>query len=116
MDFPILDNGTRIGTLTVTREGLYTRFAAEIPAREGLQRLWLCSEQAAACLGLFTPEGDRLRLCRRLSRAELRALPAPLCYAALTAPPPKAEDKPDSDGFRRLRLGGNTFVTRPRGK
>ena len=116
MDFPILENGARIGTLTVAREGLYTRFEAEIAAREGLQRLWLCSERASACLGLFTPTGDRLRLCRRLSRAELRELPAPLCYAALSEPPPKPDGEPDSDGFRRLRLGGRTFVTLPRGR
>ena len=114
MDFPILENGERIGTLAVCREGLYTRFEAAIPARPGLQRLWLCGERSAACLGLLVPEGERLSLRRRLSRAELRSLPAPLRYAALAEPKPEARPplpaEGDGRGFRRIRLFGAVYV------
>ena len=110
MEFPILENSARIGTLTISRDGLYTRFEAAIPAREGLQRLWLCGENGAACLGLLTPEGERLALRRRLSRAELARFPAPLLYAALAEPEAKPQTAPEPDGFRRIRLFGDSFV------
>ena len=112
MDVPILDNGERLGTLRISRDGLYTRFEAAIPARAGLHRLWLCGEQGAACLGLLTPEGETLVLRRRLSRAECRRLPAPLRCAALAEPKRETpEERPKQPGPHRIKLFGEDFVT-----
>ena len=106
MELPILDKGERIGSLRVTREGLYTVFRAELPRREGLQRLWLCGAGAWFCLGLLAPTEEGLRLEKRLSRADCARLPRRPEYAALQ---PKAEEtKEAEDGV--LWLFGRRFV------
>ena len=123
MEFPIVENDVRIGTLRVSRDGLYTRFEAEIPAREGLQRLWLCGRGGHVCLGVLLPAQGMLTLQKRLSRAAWDALPHPLLYAALTAPLPEpqepsaaaapavAETAPsDAPPPRCIRLFGARFV------
>ena len=92
MELPILDKGERIGSLSVTKEGLYTVFRAELPPREGLQRLWLYGAGAWFCLGLLAPTGKGLRLEKRLSRADCARLPRRPEYAALQ---PKREAKPE---------------------
>ena len=93
MELPIMEQGERIGTLRIGKEGLYTVFRAELPRREGLQRLWLCGAGAWACLGLLEPEGETLRLVRRLSRADCARLPRRLEYAALQ---PEREAEPET--------------------
>lgn len=117
MEIPVLEEGKSVGALTIRREGLYTCFEALLPARAGLQRLWLCGETGAVCLGLLTPETDGLRLRRRFSRAELRDFPVPPLCASLSEPSEKRAPEPppaSPDGFRRVRIGGAVFVLFPR--
>ena len=110
MELPIMEQGERIGTLRIGKEGLYTVFRAELPRREGLQRLWLCGAGAWACLGLLEPEGETLRLVRRLSRADCARLPRRPEYAALqpqrAAEPDRAKEPEDGS----LWLFGRRFV------
>ena len=110
MELPIMDKGEQIGSLSVAREGLYTVFRAELPPREGLQRLWLYGAGLWFCLGLLAPTGESLRLEKRLSRADCARLPRRLEYAALQ---PKREAQPEEakeagDGV--LWLFGRRFV------
>lgn len=110
MELPIVENEKQIGRLSVRKEGLYTVFRAELPAREGLQRLWLYGAGLWFCLGLLTPTGESLRLEKRLSRADCARLPRRMEYAALQ---PKREAQPEEakeagDGV--LWLFGRRFV------
>ena len=91
MDYPIYIDGAAAGTLRAEPEGLYTRFTAALPARPGLWRIWLCGGGESRSLGLLSPEGDRLSLSRRLSRAlrpprleRVLALPAEAPAPSLT--------------------------------
>ena len=94
MELPIYENESPVGTLRVSRQGLYTVFAARLPAAPGLSRLWLqAANGAAAPLGLLEPGEGARRLCRRLSRLELRALP-PNPVRALALPADAAPDTP----------------------
>ena len=115
MELPIYDGGEKVGTLTVRREGLYAVFRAELPLRDGLQRLWLCGETGSVCLGLPEPRGGRLRLEKRLSRAACAALPHPPLRVSLqNAPPspaPAALSAPPRErGARSVLLFGKRFV------
>ena len=110
MELPILDRGEQIGSLHIEKEGLYTVFRAELPPREGLQRLWLYGAGTWTCLGLLAPTGEGRRLEKRLSRADCTRLPRRPEYAALQ---PKREAQPEEakeaeDGV--LGLFGRRFV------
>ena len=112
MNLPIVENGETIGSLSVQKEGLYTVFRAELPLRDGLHRLWLYGAGVWVCLGLLAPRAGKLRLEKRLSRADCGKLPRALEYAALT--PRREEEKPEEtkqpdDGS--LWLFGRRFVT-----
>ncbi len=112
MELPIYDGGERAGTLSVRREGLYAVFRAELPFREGLQRLWLCGESGSACLGVLQPRSGQLRLEKRLSRAACAALPHPLLCASLQRTPPdrSASAPPRESGWQSVRLFGKRFI------
>lgn len=116
MELPISDGREVIGTLSVRREGLYAVFRAELPRREGLQRLWLCGDAESVCLGVLAPRDGRLRLEKRLSRAACALLPKPLRRAVLSAdrpaPLPAAapEIVPDAPAIRERCLFGRRFI------
>ena len=78
MPIPVYINQTEAGTLTVTRDGLYTVFEAEAPGCGGLVRLWVHGGGRSACLGVMQPWSGGLWLRRRLSRRELEAFPDPI--------------------------------------
>ena len=114
-DLPIYNGTERVGTLSVRREGLYAVFRAELPLRDGLQRLWLCGEEESFCLGVLQPQGGRLRLEKRLSRAACAALPRPLLRASLqNAPPaplpPETPARPQKRGAESVLLFGRRFI------
>ena len=116
MELPVYDGEERIGTLRVRREGLYTVFAAELPLRPGLRKLWLCGEEESVCLGVLEPRDGALRLEKRLSRAHCEELPSPLVCAALAPrrPSPLPERMPEPPrserGLQTVRLFGARFV------
>ena len=76
---PVFEDDEAIGTLEISREGLYTRFSAALPPGRGpgLTRLWILGRDGdAAPLALLEPVPGGRRLSRRLSRLELGRLPA----------------------------------------
>ncbi|MEA5152974.1 MAG: hypothetical protein VB039_10295 [Oscillospiraceae bacterium] len=75
MEYPILISGEAAGVLNTRRDGLYTVFEASLPPQPRLTRLWLTGADGAFCLGLMEPGAGGVQLRRRMSRAELRALP-----------------------------------------
>lgn len=80
--YPVLINGEKKGTLTVSREGLTTRFDAKCEDPGTLVRLSVYGGGKEGYLGVMTPENGVLTLHRRLTRAALAAFPAEIELAA----------------------------------
>lgn len=100
MELPIYENAAPVGTLRVTREGLYTVFEARLPSAPALTRLWLQDAGgAAAPLGLLRPGPEGRSLRRRLTRLDCRALPS-RPVRALVLP----------DGERLASVGADALV------
>lgn len=95
--YPVLLCGEKKGTLTVSCEGLTTRFDAKCEDPGTLVRLSVYGGGREGYLGVMTPENGVLTLHRRLTRAALAAFPAEIEFAAeagrKTAAP---EQKPES--------------------
>lgn len=125
MELPVFENQSPLGTLRVSRQGLYIRFETLLPPGEPgtLHRLWLAGGERAAPLGLLQPTGEGRRLCRRLSRLDCRALPpsprrALVLPARAPAPPlseERAEPLPPAAGPRWLRLSDGSLADPARG-
>ena len=79
--YPILIDGVQTGTLTVARDGLMTVFLAECEDPGWLLRLAVYGPEGTGYLGVMIPEGGRLRLKKRLSRAALAGFPSQLRFA-----------------------------------
>ena len=82
MDYPIYLSGELAGTLSERRDGLYSVFVARCPMRPGMHRLWVFGKGGRYYLGVLSPKGGELTLCRRLSNRARAALPSDLRYAA----------------------------------
>ena len=80
--YPVLINGEKKGTLTVSREGLTTRFDAKCEDPGTLVRLSVYGGGREGYLGVMTPENGVLTRHRRLTRAALAAFPAEIEFAA----------------------------------
>ena len=80
--YPVLINGEKKGALTVSREGLTTRFDAKCEDPGTLVRLSVYGGGKEGYLGVMTPENGALTLHRRLTRAALAAFPAEIELAA----------------------------------
>lgn len=80
--YPVLINGEKKGTLTVSCEGLTTRFDAKCEDPGTLVRLSVYGGGKEGYLGVMTPENGVLTLHRRLTRAALAAFPAEIELAA----------------------------------
>ena len=91
--YPIRINGETKGTLTVSREGLTTRFDARCEDPGTLVRLSVYGGGKEGYLGVMTPENGALTLHRRLSRAALSAFPAEIEYAGEAGRPTAAPEK-----------------------
>lgn len=78
MDLPVLCQGVRTGRLELREEGERTTAEMDCPLdRSGLFRGYLVCRGGEIALGVLEPGGERLRLCRRLLTAEVRALGPP---------------------------------------
>ena len=96
--YPIILDGLRAGTLTVTRQGLMTQFAARCEDPGRLLRLSVYGGGREGYLGVMAPENGALTLCRRLSHSAMEAFPETIEYAAEAGEdPPPAEESPDED-------------------
>ena len=95
--YPILIDGVQTCTLTVARDGLMTVFLAECEDPGWLLRLAVYGPEGTGYLGVMIPEGGRLRLKKRLSRAALAGFPSQLRFAgpAGMAAPEEASGQPE---------------------
>lgn len=66
--YPVLENGTVVGELTVWPENLYTVFDVSCPGHTELRCAWAMGETGAVRIGVPEPENGTLRLRRRFSR------------------------------------------------
>ena len=107
MEYPLYINGTKCGTLTVTREKLHLAFYAECELMPQLVRISVFGGGKSAYLGVMEPKGDRLVLRRRKSRNELRDFPTPIEYAADAEIAPER----DNDGTVWRRADNGTLVS-----
>lgn len=80
--YPVLENGTAAGELTVWPDRLYTVFHVSCPPREGLWRAWAVGETGTLRIGVLEPENGVLCIRRRFSR-ELTAPAGPLLRGEL---------------------------------
>lgn len=80
--YPVLINGEKKGTLTVSREGLTTRFDAKCEDPGTLMRLSVYGGGKEGYLGVMTPENGVLTLHRRLTRAGMAQFPTEIELAA----------------------------------
>lgn len=80
--YPIYINGNKRGELRVYTEGLMTVFDARCDKANGLVKLYIFGVEGKAYLGTMQPQGNSLRLVRRLSRVGLKSFPKKLEYAA----------------------------------
>ncbi len=115
-----IDSGGRpAGRLEIRQEGLYTRFDAQLPPAEGLSRLYLFDAAGAClCLGVMEPRPGGRFLRRRLSRAELAPLRAPLSHAATepagsTAAPAAPGGGEDGAAALLLEREGRRYLALP---
>lgn len=95
MNIRIYRKGQAAGSLCAEDDGLYRILRAELPACEGIVRLYLPDGQS---LGVFSPQGATLSLTKRLSRRSLPELPA---YAVAWC-----EADGQWDGLRRYTIFG----------
>lgn len=101
MNCKVYYNDLPCGTLSVCREGLYTVFTAECDFFPGILRLWLGSYP----LGVMERRGSVLSLRKRLSKAQLSAVPG-FEYAVLS--PDKPAAKPTVSGW--ISRGDGTLI------
>ncbi len=80
--YPVLISGEKKGTLTVSREGLTTRFDAKCEDPGTLMRLSVYGGGKEGYLGVMTPENGVLTLHRRLTRAGMAQFPTEIELAA----------------------------------
>ena len=81
MTIPVYINHEPAGELTISQSGLYTVIEASADA-QGLVRLWAHGSGKSVYLGVMEPKDGGLYLCRRFSRRELDAFPAPIEFAS----------------------------------
>lgn len=82
MEYPLLINGERAGSLSVTREGLYTLMEAWTDKCGELTRVWIHGGGRQQYLGVMQPWSGGLYLKRKLSRRELESFPTVIEFAS----------------------------------
>ena len=102
MEVPVYVDGERVGTMTVERRGQWTAVDVRMRNVGRVVRLTAYGERAFY-LGVPVPEGEGLRLTRRLTPAEAKRFPRqPDCAAE------RPEERPvrEPPSARVLWLGG----------
>ncbi|MEG1789694.1 MAG: hypothetical protein RR230_03445 [Oscillospiraceae bacterium] len=84
MEYPIIADGARVGTLKVEKNGLLTVFEAAAMDVGELMRLSVFGGGAEGYLGVMQPEKGALALRKKLSRAAMSDFPSEIEYAAPT--------------------------------
>ena len=82
MEYPLLIDGERSGSLTVSVDGLFTVFEAAAGPQDALVRISVYGGGEEGYLGVMQPWSGGLYLRRRFSRGEMRRMPSVIEYAA----------------------------------
>ena len=99
-NYPVYIDGAQCGSMQVYSEGLMTVFDAECRCVDRLVWLRIFGGGKSAALGVMQPEKGRLRLVKKLSRAQMRILPQVIEYAAdKPFAPIKQPDISEDDGL-----------------
>lgn len=96
VEYMVKHNGTAVGTLRVSTEGLMTVFEARTCRLEGVQRLWLTGEDKSAYLGVLMPAGNEMCLRKKKSRRDMADHPKKILYASTSeeTPAPRRPQQP----------------------
>lgn len=109
---PIHLDGVVKGTLTVTREGLVTRFEGRCEDPGRLVRLSVYGGGKEGYLGVMSPERGALSLTRQISRAGMADFPTVMEYAAEAGralPEAKPEAEKPAESAQAPRRGCATI-------
>ncbi|MCD7838951.1 MAG: hypothetical protein LUG65_08595, partial [Clostridiales bacterium] len=73
-ELPLYEKGVLQGHIRCKDEGCYMTFSVDTPLLgDGVKKVWLFSDSGGRLLlGTLVPEGQRLRLRRRISHSDLR--------------------------------------------
>ena len=82
MEYPLLIDGERSGSLTVSVDGLFTVFEAAAGPQDTLVRISVYGGGEEGYLGVMQPWSGGLYLRRRFSRGEMRRMTSVIEYAA----------------------------------
>ena len=83
MEYPLIIDGAEKGKLTVTQEGLYTVYEAQLDLSDDrLYRLWLHGVGDCAYLGLMQPWSGGMYLRKKLSRSQQQGFPQTIEFAS----------------------------------
>ena len=82
MEYPIYIDGEKCGVLTVTQEGLRTRFAAQCDKHHGIVRVFIYGEGRSAYLGVLCPDGESMALSKAFTKNEMSRFPRKIEYAS----------------------------------
>lgn len=100
--YPVIIKGQKCGSLTVSKEGAYTRFTVECRQQGEVIRLSVYGEGKEGYLGVPLPKEGALFLDKRLSPAAMKAFPGHIERCSLAgekvdkALSEKEENKPEN--------------------
>ena len=107
MEVPIVIDGEQAGVLTIQRRGSVTVMDARLRDVGRVVRLSLFGKEGEAYLGVPVPEGEGLRLVRRISPCELKRFPrTPECAGERGKHPGVPEAGREKDAARRVLWHG----------
>ena len=109
MEIPIYIDGAATGTLTIRQQDAATVLDARLADPGRVVRLTVYGA-GTFYLGVPVPEGDGLRLTRRITPRDMRRFPRDPVYAAETRREPESPQPPEGPPSKRvLWLGGRPY-------
>jgi hypothetical protein len=80
-NYPIIIDGKEIGSIDVSRDGLFWSFEATSEMESGIIRLSVFGDGGEGYLGVMEPRENRLRLKKKFSRSAMTGFPASITHA-----------------------------------
>ena len=114
MEYPLLVDGKRAGTLDVREDGLFTVFDAHCEKKTGILKISVYGGGMEGYLGIMQPGHDGLYLRRRFSKAQMKDFPPKIEYAAPAGTKIKSECKKSvqTQGLYWYRYSDGSLICR----